>query len=299
MVTWTLRVRHCGKAVTLQGVPEQCTVDGLRQLVALETGMLPERQVLKVGTPPVPLPVASGDVRIAALGCSDRSTVILEEMPAAELPVEHSDASDSPDESRAVAKRRRVQSADESSTEAPGRFRAAAGVAASAEEDIPESELLPAFDRAIRAAEAHARMLPEDKHQVWALRKGKAAVLESLKQGNNITLGVLHTLPRVGHWVVQQVREHCRPAGLEGAAAPIRGAPSRKAVPPPTPSDFTWWYVDKKGKAVEQRNDAECQGPPGGEQFRVCIVHASGRMEKAFLPEHKAPPSCPPRGPGR
>eukprot|EP00971_Amphidinium_carterae_P247376 4912600-Amphidinium_carterae.1 len=35
-----------------------------------------------------------------------------------------------------------------------------------------DSDLLAAFDRAIKAAVAHAKNCPEDKHHVWALRRG-------------------------------------------------------------------------------------------------------------------------------
>mmetsp|Transcript_34719 Transcript_34719/g.98560 ORF Transcript_34719/g.98560 Transcript_34719/m.98560 type:complete len:331 (+) Transcript_34719:70-1062(+) len=322
MALMTLRVRHCGKAVTLEGVPEDCTVEGLRQLIAVETGVPSERQVLKVGTPPALIKEVAPDARIQEVGCCNRATLILEERgggePEPELPPKLPELPElgGSDEGNA-AKRRRLEAQgeeevlvddDDDDDDGGGGGRNLGGGARSsssavvaesgrraAEEDVRESGLLPAFDRAIRAAEQHARLLPEDKHQVWALKKGKAAVLESLKRGDDISLGALHTLPRVGHWVVQQVREQVQMAGSSGGAAAARPGPPRSSAvaPPTTLANFSWWYVNKKGKRVEYRNDAECKGPPGSEQYRVCILHSSGRMEKAYLPEHKAPPRVP------
>lgn len=164
----------------------------------------------------------------------------------------------------------------------------------SAAGDIPESELLPAFDRAIAEATAHAKMLPEDKHQVFALRKGKAAVIESLKRGDDISLGALHTLRGVGHWVVQEVKRQLEGPGSKRRAT---GSGGGSRAPPPTPQSFTWWYLGRDGKPVVERNSAEFTGPVGGELFRACIMHSSGRMEKAWLPDAKAPPRSPGRPP--
>merc|ERR1719240_112590 len=152
------------------------------------------------------------------------------------------------------------------------------------------SELLPAFDRAIAAARRNAQLNPEDQHQVWALNKGKKAVLESLKHGDDITLGALHTLKGVGHWVAQQVREHLI-AGDDDLPPQLKRA--RTNAPPPTPESFTWWYLGHDGEYTEEQNSAESTGPLGSQQYRVCIRHSSGRMEKAWLPDAKAPPRSP------
>lgn len=154
--------------------------------------------------------------------------------------------------------------------------------------EVHQSQLLPAFDRAIASAEMHARQCPEDKHQVWALKKGKKAVLESLKNGHDIGISVLHTLTGVGHWVVQQVKEHLDPSS--GVSTLPSAKRPRASAPPATPQSFTWWYIDKRGKYVVERQRAEFQGPPGRGQYRVLITHGSGRVEKAWLPFDKAPP---------
>eukprot|EP00930_Biecheleria_cincta_P097248 TRINITY_DN88970_c0_g1_i1.p1 TRINITY_DN88970_c0_g1~~TRINITY_DN88970_c0_g1_i1.p1 ORF type:complete len:213 (-),score=53.40 TRINITY_DN88970_c0_g1_i1:150-788(-) len=157
-------------------------------------------------------------------------------------------------------------------------------------DDPPSSDLLPAFDKAIAAAIARSKNSGEDKHHVPALRKAKKAVLQSLQQGDDLKLSALHTLTGVGHWVVSQLREH----HFSGSAAgcPEEGsAKKRRVEAPATPASFTWWYLDAAGKRVETRNDAQVGG--GGEQYRVCILHSSGRMEKAWLPDAKAPPKCP------
>lgn len=151
---------------------------------------------------------------------------------------------------------------------------------------MPSSDLLPALDRCIARAQANRN--PEDKHHIWALRRAKKAVQESLESGSDVTLGALHTLRGVGHWVVEQIREQ-----LEGGGGPPPKRPRQAAEMPPTPQSFSWWYLDRSGKGVRERNSAESSGPLGAEQFRVSILHSSGRMEKAWLPESKAPPQGP------
>lgn len=172
---------------------------------------------------------------------------------------------------------------------------AARGQRRAAEEetrDPPQSELLGAFDRAIAAAVARVKLCPEDRHHVPALRKARAAVLASLERGDNISLGVLHTLKGVGHWVVEQLREHLQPSSSAAAEGAARAA-KRPREAPATPNSFSWWYIGKDGKRTEERNGAEVSGPLGQEQYRVCILHSSGRMEKAWLPDAKAPPRSP------
>eukprot|EP00929_Paragymnodinium_shiwhaense_P054918 TRINITY_DN27527_c0_g1_i1.p1 TRINITY_DN27527_c0_g1~~TRINITY_DN27527_c0_g1_i1.p1 ORF type:complete len:292 (+),score=67.69 TRINITY_DN27527_c0_g1_i1:73-876(+) len=189
-------------------------------------------------------------------------------------------------ESSREAKKRFLREAKETSAAANaagrGRRQASGG------DDVFESSLLPAFDRAIAAATANARMNPEDQHQVWALRKAKKAVIEHLKAGNDSSLGALHTLTGVGHWVVGQVRAQLE-AG-PGASEAAAKKPRAGSAPPPTPNSFTWWYLDASGKFTKFQNSAETAGSPGMETYRVCISHASGRMEKAWLPASKAPP---------
>ncbi|CAE7559324.1 gla-1 [Symbiodinium sp. CCMP2592] len=159
----------------------------------------------------------------------------------------------------------------------------------SAETDPRAADLMPAFDRAHAAAVARHKNTGEDAHHAPALRKAKRAVQESLERGDNLTLSSLHMLKGVGHWVVGQLRGHLT-AGPERDAPPAK---KRKAEAAPTPNSFTWWYISRAGERVETRNDAEMTGPPGGEVFRVSILHASGRMEKAWLPDAKAPAKSP------
>jgi len=155
--------------------------------------------------------------------------------------------------------------------------------------ETPQSELLPAFDRAIKSAERHSRMIPDDKHQVFALRKARSAVIASLQRGDNLTIGMMHALPGVGHWVVSEVKAHLD-ENIDNDGIPLAKRPRREVqpVPAPTPQQFSWWYVSRSGKRVEDRDDAESNGRGGTKQFRVCILHSSGRMEKAFLPLAKA-----------
>lgn len=285
----TLRIRYPWGMTTLAGVPKSMTVAQLRDLIAEETGMMPSRQRLKLGVPPAPL--EEGILEEA--GIQDRDTITVEEQesdPAWRAAVDLDDDELLPVQASAQSRRGAKRSAG---SQAGGSKKAAkAGRSGDATGDVPESELLPAFDRAIKAATEHAKMLPEDKHQVWALRRGKSAVLESLKQGNDISIGALHTLKGVGHWVVQQVREHME-AGAPSGQHAQRGSAKSKAAPAKTPDSFVWWYIGKNGKAVKDRNSALFQGIGNDAQFRVGILHSSGREEKAWLPDSKAPPRCP------
>lgn len=301
MAPLVLRIRFGARATTLDGVPEGCTVEGLRELIAVETGVPAARQLLKVGVPPAPITAVGGSpavlagATLAEVGCRNRDTIVVEDLDSSAQPPR---SGASPCTASAAAAGSGTSNSAASS--APASMTGGARKRPQQQpqqQDVPESDLLPAFDRAIAAAERHARLLPEDKHQVFALRKGKAAVLESLRRGDDISLGALHTLPRVGHWVVQQVREQLEDPGVDGGGgAATKRRRSATAPPAPTPASFTWWYVAKNGEAVDCRNDAEVKGPPGQEQFRVCILHSSGRMEKAFLPDAKAPPRCPGKG---
>jgi len=270
----TLRLRFEGRAATLTGVAEDMTVVELQRLLAEKTGVPPEQQVIKHGVPPTLLKQLA---TLAEAGCCDRDTLLLEKNIAADSDVV------------LPASRAGESSCDNSCKRLRGDTR---GVSLESGQDPHGPELLRAFDGALRAAEAHVKVVPDDKHQVFALRKAKAAVVESVKQGNNISLSALHTLPRVGHWVVQQVREQCsRPPGE--SPVPKRGRAARTAAAP-TPNSFQWWYIGKDGKPAEDRNSARCQGPLEAQEFYVGILHSSGRMEKAFLPDAKAPPRCPP-----
>ncbi|CAK0794528.1 unnamed protein product [Prorocentrum cordatum] len=94
---------------------------------------------------------------------------------------------------------------------------------------------------------------------------------DSLRSGSNLTLGSLHTLTGVGHWVVQQIRGQLDAGGGEGGAPPPKR--QRASEPAPTPQSFQWWYLDDKGKGVQERNAAQSSGPLGGEQFRVSSGH--------------------------
>jgi len=261
MSSLTLRIR-CGTHVATLTVSKEATLGELQELISAETGVSPAAQLLHCGVPPKVLPHGPSTRSLVGLGCSDRDTILVKERVT--LPVQENAVTG------AKKRTREVSDGDADSR------------------DVPESELLPAFDRAIKAATEHAKMLPEDKHQVFALRRGKAAVIESLKRGDNISLGALHTLTGVGHWVVQQIREQLE--GGESAKA-RRGPAARQgsAAPPPTPNSFTWWYLGKNGKPVVFRNDAQFTVSGGAEQFRVCISHSSGRIEKAWLPDAKAP----------
>jgi len=272
----TFRLRHGSSTTTLAAIPDQATLSDLRARVAEKTGIEADRQLLKVGVPPKLLQQTSEDQRLTELGCQNRDTFIVEEVAEVLLPVS--------------------STSDSAGAAEPGRTHSAKLQDETASSDAPASDLIPAFDRAIAAAREHAKMLPEDKHQVWALQRGKAAVQDSLKRGDNISLSALHTLKGVGHWVVQEVKRHLN-TSLEaesGASAPKRPRVTggRQSTAPPTPASFSWWYLGRNGKAVGDRNSAEVSGPLGAEQYRVCILHSSGRMERAWLPESKAPPRC-------
>mmetsp|Transcript_10140 Transcript_10140/g.30400 ORF Transcript_10140/g.30400 Transcript_10140/m.30400 type:complete len:283 (+) Transcript_10140:55-903(+) len=275
----TLRLRRGGRTVALDGLPEGITLAQFRKLVSEKTGVPPARLILKLGVPPKPLPDDLPSQLLLECGCRDRDTVIAEEREATDAAYDAAEHAE-PGACGGTKPWHRAPATEDGG--------AGAGVV-----DAPSSELLPAFDRAIRAATEHARILPEDQHQVWALRRAKAAVLESLKRGDNISLGALHTLKGIGHWVVQEVKRHLEEGGRERPPSKRR-ATGERAVAPPTPQSFQWWYLDKAGKAVTDRNSAHFSGPPGAEQFRVCILHSSGRMERAWLPDAKAPPRCQP-----
>ncbi|CAE8637954.1 unnamed protein product, partial [Polarella glacialis] len=155
--------------------------------------------------------------------------------------------------------------------------------------DPLQSELLATFDKAIAAAVARGRLTAEDAHHAPALRKAKKSVIDSLKQGDNLSLSALHTLKGVGHWVVEQLRLHL--PGTAGAPGRVGGDGKRRRVEaPPTPNSFQWWYLNRKGERVETRNDAEFTGPANDTRYRVSLLHSSGRLEKAWLPDAKAPP---------
>ncbi|CAK8986822.1 unnamed protein product [Durusdinium trenchii] len=159
---------------------------------------------------------------------------------------------------------------------------------ASNRSDPRASELLVVFDKVHSEAVKRHKNTGLDAHHAPALRKAKRSVEESLQHGDNLTLSSLHTLKNVGHWVVSQLREH-----LEGEVTTVPSAKRARTVPAATPESFTWWYVNAKGERVEHRNDAEMKGSVGSETFRVSIMHSSGRMEKAWLPDAKAPPMSP------
>lgn len=157
--------------------------------------------------------------------------------------------------------------------------------------DPRASELLEVFDKVHAQAVARHRNTGQDAHHAPALRKAKKAVQESLARGDNLTLSSLHTLKNVGHWVVSQLRENLEASN----SSPRRPAAKRqRQVAEATPESFSWWYVDAAGKRVEFRNDAQMKDGPAGETFRVTIMHSSGRVEKAWLPDTKAPPTSPP-----
>lgn len=132
-------------------------------------------------------------------------------------------------------------------------------------------------------------MIPEDEHQVWALRKAKKAVVASLKRGDNLTIGMLHALHGVGHWVSSEVKAHLDDnVDNDGVPLAKRARRENQPAPAPTPQKFSWWYVSRSGKRVEDREEAESNGRGANKQFRVCVLHSSGRIEKAFLPLDKA-----------
>ena len=73
-----------------------------------------------------------------------------------------------------------------------------------------QDPILTALERALKKAEQRQRQFPhpEIAHHAPCLRKAKQAILQSKRDGNNISMGALHTLPRVGHWVIGQIREN-------------------------------------------------------------------------------------------
>ena len=102
--------------------------------------------------------------------------------------------------------------------------------------EVEQDQIIDAFDRAIIASKNHVQSCPEDSHQLHALRRAKTAVVSSFEHGHELSLGVLHTINGVGHWVVQQLRDHLHDDG----ALPKRQRCDRGATP--TPHSFTWWY---------------------------------------------------------
>ena len=157
--------------------------------------------------------------------------------------------------------------------------------------DPRASELLKVFDKVHAQAVVRHKNTGMDAHHAPALRKAKKSVEESLARGDNLTLSSLHTLKNVGHWVVSQLRE-----SLEGPTMPAAKRTKQQAAA--TPESFSWWYVNAAGKRVEHRNDAEMKDGAAGNTFRVTIMHSSGRVEKAWLPDAKAPASSPAWGIG-
>lgn len=313
----TLRVRHRDGAMTIPDICLDATVADLQRMIAAGTGVPAERQVLKVGVPPVVLSSELGNaVKLGEVGINNRDTVVVEEsaQPFRSSAAGRADpgepvcstsgsvalpllttASNKP---ACAAKKRsneQVLHANKAACAALDKTRSSeqVNVGNDAPDDPRARDMLPAFDRAIAAASKHAGNCPEDKHHAWALRKGKLAVVESIKRGDNISLSALHTLTGVGHWVVQQVKEHMILGTHNEWAPPKRSRIGQRAAPPPTPSSFTWKYLGRNGKPVVFRNDAEMSQSPTGPLYCVSIVHASGRVEKGWLPDSKAPPQGP------
>jgi len=292
----TLRVRHRDGTITIPDINKEATVADLQKLIAAGTGVAADRQLLKCGVPPVQLSSDLGHaVKLLEVGIGNRDMVIVEERTPSSG-------------SSAGSLRTGATGTDMANCSGPSKKagQAADSVRAAkkrgpselhegdrghnAETDARARDILPAFDRAIAAASKNFANTGEDKHQAWAMRKGKAAVLESLKRGDNISLSALHTLPGVGHWVVQQVREHMN---SQSEPAAKKGKGNGRAAPPPTPTDFTWWYLGRNNKPVAFRNDAEMKSSPTGSIFKVSIMHASGRQEIGWLPDARAPPEGP------
>lgn len=275
----TLRLRHPKGTTTLAGLPESMTLSDFRDMVAEEAGISLTQLELRIGVPTSRSLDGAESRTLSEAGIGDRDVVIATLRPRQEATVAGEGACE-----------REVEEGAALSGKSGGRKRALPAV-----HEPRASDLLPALDRAIAAATKQVAISGQDKHQIFALRKAKAAVVESLKSGNNISLGALHTLTGVGHWVVDQVKrqmETC--ADVEDAPGKkFKAAPaSSRAAPAPTPESFTWHYLGRNGKKVTDRNSAEFQGPLGNEMYRVCITHSSGRVEKAWLPEVKAPPRC-------
>jgi len=149
------------------------------------------------------------------------------------------------------------------------------------------TKFIPALERAMKHTEL------EYPHQKWALGKAKKSLIEAAKRGETVTLGSLHRLPNVGLWVEQQISEY-----LHKAPSPPRISSSHAASssmehsmpqPQPTPNSIDWHYCTKAGCKTELRQHAEMKPSPMGNTYRVLIKHASGLIEKAYLPELKAP----------
>merc|ERR1712129_125349 len=161
-------VRHSKGTVTLPEVSKQASVTDLQKLVASATGIEAERQVIKHGVPPVVLSSELGDaVQLADLPLGTRDLLTLEERSPPRTPMASARTEDLP--YRAAKKRPHVD------------LQTTPAATSTVGSDPPAKSLLPAFDKAIAAAQKHAQSLPEDVHQVWALRRAKAAVLKSIQ----------------------------------------------------------------------------------------------------------------------
>lgn len=271
----TLQLKYSGRSFTVQEVDNLTTVAEFQKVIAQKTGCLPEQQLLKFGVPPKELSSELGDaVSLLDVGLSHRDTVLVE---CREMGKRKKSSSSEGEQS----KRQRIgTNSTNVRTETSLRD----------DSDPKAADLLPALDRAIASTSRQVGATGEDKHQVWALRKAKTKIIESIKSGNNISLSALHTLSGVGHWVVQQIKDHLSESSCSNEASNDSLSKMTKKAPPATPSNFTWSYLDQAGKKVKFRNDAEMSISPNGPVFRVSILHSSGRMEKAWLPDAKAPP---------
>eukprot|EP00746_Dinoflagellata_sp_MGD_P007376 gnl/MRDRNA2_/MRDRNA2_114585_c0_seq1.p1 gnl/MRDRNA2_/MRDRNA2_114585_c0~~gnl/MRDRNA2_/MRDRNA2_114585_c0_seq1.p1 ORF type:complete len:267 (-),score=65.65 gnl/MRDRNA2_/MRDRNA2_114585_c0_seq1:8-751(-) len=164
----------------------------------------------------------------------------------------------------------------------------------------PKHPYLAALDRALKDSYQHVKMVPSDAHQTQCLRKARVAIEDSLNKGNKLSIEALKVLKGVGNWVVKQIEENMErgdgdpePGCNDKAAKRQKLAEAAKAAAP-TPNSFTWWYMCSKGQRVEERSEAQVSGPPGNRQYRVSILHSSGRLERAWLPESKAQARSPP-----
>ena len=195
--------------------------------------------------------------------------------------------------------------------------------------------ILRALEKALRKAERKQKILPhpEDAHHAPCLRKARGAILQSCRDGNELSLGALHTIPRVGHWVVGQIREnldsedeeefddakHGKEA-REKAKAKSRvkakemnkivakrkaieisdsdeerggaGASSSSKQKADDDNGFVWKYINGRGTKVKRRADAQRRRGDVCSLYRVEILHSDGRVERAWLPESKAPEEC-------
>ena len=199
--------------------------------------------------------------------------------------------------------------------------------------------ILGALEKALRKAERKQKLLPhpEDAHHAPCLRKARGAILQSCRDGNHLSLGALHTTPRVGHWVVGQIRENLESedeeefddakhgkAAREKAKAKSRVKAkemkemmskkrSREAIEisdsdedqaakasgsnskqqnPQDDDGFVWKYINGRGTKVKLRTHAQKRRGDAGSLYRVEILHSDGRVERAWLPEWKAPEEC-------